>query len=70
MARWITARSSVHTWDMGALAADDFGPAYGVTGWTLNSGKWTKWVETTDATSMRARARASWGLTGAHGVSI
>jgi hypothetical protein len=44
-----------HAGYCGALAADDFGPAYGVTGWTLNSGKWTKWVETTDATSMRAR---------------
>ena len=37
---------------------------YGVTVWTLNSGKWTKSIETNDATSMRARARASWGNTG------
>jgi hypothetical protein len=37
---------------------------YGVTVWTLNSGNWTKSIETNDATSMRARARASWGFTG------
>jgi hypothetical protein len=48
----------------GALAADNLGLRYGVTVRTLNSGKWTKSIETDDATSMRARARASWGLTG------
>jgi hypothetical protein len=40
---------------------------YGVTVWTLSSRKWTKSVETDHATSMRARARASWGFTGGAG---
>ncbi len=39
------------------------GLRYGVTVRTLNSGIWTKSIKTSDACSMRARARASWGLT-------
>ena len=40
------------------------GLRYGVTVRTaLNSEIWTKSIKTNDATSIRARARASWGLT-------
>ena len=47
-----------HTLDWGELAAKISDLRYGVTVWTLNSGKRTKTVETTDATrNARACAR-------------